>query len=881
MAHIPKDEFAAVGRAAQKETRAERRRLERAEAKAASRVAPSRLYSAPLRAMLRALPPVARMKALALIEGRTERQETFREWVDRVHADYEWPPHLVALALVLQDVADGLRTRVMCFMPPRHGKQIADSEPVLTTDGWKRHGDLAVGDSVFAPDGTPTRIIAIGQPSNEKVEVEFTDGSRVRVHPEHEWTVYDRAYGEWRTVETQWMTTQAMQSGGRSRFQLPDRAALQCPTRALPVDPYTLGAWLGDGTTGAALLCGAPADLDHIVARIPYTRSRRYVQASTGVAYQRFLGLMTDLRRSGVLNDKHIPDDYQLAHETQRRALLAGLVDTDGSVGEDGRVRFVTCSEHLANDVAQLARGLGYRVGLYRRREPARAIERAIRDRQICWEVAWTPLDGLGQGTLPRKVNPRHGTARRIGIRAIHAAADEPGRCISVNRADGLYLVGRALLPTHNSEAISRLFTAYFLYRHPGLSVALTTYGADLSYELSRDARNNYLASGGRLAGDANAVKSWSTAQGGKLWATGVGGPATGRGFHLGVVDDPYKDHTEAGSAIVRKSRLAWYRSVFRTRAAPGAAIVILLTRWHQADVVGELLKEEEVTKQRWHILEMAAEKYTGPRVTAGDDGKPGTASSIKPHKWPSTVTIEPDARDHPLWLWASRFTVDEYESIKRGLGGDGGYFWNALYQQRPTAMEGGLFKEKWFKRIARGQLPPMIGRMRRWDLAATEKDGAFTAGLRVEKDAQHNYYITSLVHDQWEAGARDTIIVATARVDGMGVVQGFPIDPAAAGKQVAAQFPRMLDGIAPVLLMPESGSKLLRLTMPASAASNGLLFIVDEPWAAVVITELCAAGEGAEYWDIADALSGAFGYLGPIDAADEPPRSHSLRTNR
>jgi hypothetical protein len=550
VATVPKDQFAARGREAQKETRAERRRLERAEAKAASRVAPSRLYPAPLRAMLRALPPVARMKALALVEGRAERQDTFREWVDRVHPDYEWPPHLVALAHVLQDVADGLRTRVMCFMPPRHGK----------------------------------------------------------------------------------------------------------------------------------------------------------------------------------------------------------------------------------------------------------------------------------------------------------------------------------------SEQISRLFTAYFLYRHPGLSVALTTYGADLSYELSRDARNNYLASGGRLAGDANAVKSWSTAQGGKLWATGVGGPATGRGFHLGVVDDPYKDHTEAGSAIVRKSRLAWYRSVFRTRAAPGAAIVILLTRWHQADLVGELLKEEEVTRQGWHILEMAAEKYTGPRVRGGDDGVP---SSIKPHKWPSTVTIEPDARDHVIWLWASRFTVEEYESIKRGLGGDGGYFWNALYQQRPTAMEGGLFKEQWFKRISRGQLPGMIGRMRRWDLAATQDDGAFTAGLRVEKDAQHNYYITGLVHGQWEAGARDTIIVQTARVDGQGVVQGFPIDPAAAGKQVAAQFPRMLDNIAPVLLMPESGSKLLRLTMPASAASNGMLYIVDEPWAAVVITELCAAGEGAEYWDIADSLSGAFGYLGPIDADDEPPRSHSLRTNR
>lgn len=447
--------------------------------------------------------------------------------------------------------------------------------------------------------------------------------------------------------------------------------------------------------------------------------------------------------------------------------------------------------------------------------------------------------------------------------------------------ADGIRTRVMCFMPPRHgkSEQISRLFTAYFLYRHPGLNVALTTYGAELSYELSRDARNNFLAVGGQLAGDANAVKSWSTTAGGKLWATGVGGPATGRGFHLGVVDDPYKDHTEAGSAIVRRSRLNWYRSVFRTRAAPGAAIVILLTRWHQADLVGELLKEEEVTRQGWHVLEMPAEKYSGPRPLGGDDGGP---APIREQKWPSTVTLEPDARDDARWLWVTRFTADEYESIKRGLGGTGGYFWTALYQQRPTAMEGGLFKEAWFKRIPRGQLPRhMVGRIRRWDLAATENDGAFTAGVRVEKDAQQNYYITGLAHGQWEAGFRDGKIVLTARQDGPGVMQAFPLDPAAAGKQVAAQFPRLLDGISPVLIMPESGSKLLRLTMPASAASNGMLYIVDEPWAATVITELCAAGEGAEYWDIADALSGAFGYLGPLNANEPDSRSHSLRSNR
>lgn len=450
---------------------------------------------------------------------------------------------------------------------------------------------------------------------------------------------------------------------------------------------------------------------------------------------------------------------------------------------------------------------------------------------------------------------------------------------------DGLRLRVMCFMPPRHgkSELISRLFSAYFLYRWPMRQVALTTYGAELSYELSRNARDNFIVGGGALAGDSSAVKSWHTTEGGNLWATGVGGPATGRGYHLGIIDDPYKDHTEAFSAVTRRSRLQWYRSVFRFRAAPKAAIVILLTRWHQDDLVSNLLREDEVTKQRWHVLEMPAEKFSA--VAAADVDALAASVSVqgKRARFPSTVTLEPDARDDVRWLWTERFEVSEYEDIKRGAGGSGGYFWNALWQQRPTSMEGTLFKEAWLKRIPRHQLPPMIGRARVWDLAASDDAGAFTAGLRVEKSREYAYYITALEHGQWAAGKRDLRILSTAKQDRLsGVTTVFPVDPGAAGKQVAQQFVRLLDGITPVVLLPESGSKFLRAQMPASSASNGMLYIVDEPWAEVVIRELLDAGEGAEYWDIVDALSQAYAFLGPIQAEDENMvASHSLRTRR
>lgn len=432
--------------------------------------------------------------------------------------------------------------------------------------------------------------------------------------------------------------------------------------------------------------------------------------------------------------------------------------------------------------------------------------------------------------------------------------------------------------PRHGkSEMVSRLVSAYYLYRHPTRHVALTTYGAELSYELSEASREYYLSMGGQLASATKAKKMWKTAAGGMLWATGVGGPATGRGFHLGIIDDPYKDDEEASSAKIRRGRLNWYKSVFRTRAAPGAAIVVLMTRWHQDDLAANLLNEEIVARQGWHLVEMQAEKKAPPSVTVSTtDGlladdmavQAAAAAAARASKLPETVTREADARDHPVWLWTGRFPAEEYESVKREQGGDSGYYWNALFQQRPVSLTGGMFKPEWFQKRSAAQVPRFKWLLRWWDVAATEGGGKYTAGLLVGVTASKQYWILGLEHVQYGAAKRDLLIKATAKRDasewyGRGpVYQGFPQDPGAAGKQVAQQFVVLLDGIAPVVTDTESGDKLLRATLPSSAAGNGQYFILDEPWAHVVLTELAAAGEGAEYMDIVDALSNAHAWL-------------------
>lgn len=133
------------------------------------------------------------------------------------------------------------------------------------------------------------------------------------------------------------------------------------------------------------------------------------------------------------------------------------------------------------------------------------------------------------------------------------------------------------LPPRHSkSETVSRLFSAYYLARFPDRWVGLTSYAADLAFTLSRHARDNYQAGGGATRQDASAVKHWETGKGGGFWAAGVGGPITGKGGHLLIVDDPLKNAEEANSETIREKQKEWYRSTFSTRAEPGAAIIVV-----------------------------------------------------------------------------------------------------------------------------------------------------------------------------------------------------------------------------------------------------------------------------------------------------------------
>jgi hypothetical protein len=252
----------------------------------------------------------------------------------------------------------------------------------------------------------------------------------------------------------------SLQVGGYVNHSIGVCGALDQPEQELPVDPYVLGCWLGDGhSAGGQFFCGD----SEIIANIESAGFE--VRAQAGSRYARgIIGLRTGLRHLGVLGNKHVPEAYLRAAPKQRLALLQGLMDTDGSSGWNGQVQFTNTNRRLTEAVVELAVGLGHKAVLREGRATLNG-----RDCGPKYVVTWTPPDPVFR--LSRKLARQRLTGHR-GVQSVRYVVDvrpvpsRPVRCITVDASDHLYLASRACIPTHNSVSLNVLVTS-LLMRNP------------------------------------------------------------------------------------------------------------------------------------------------------------------------------------------------------------------------------------------------------------------------------------------------------------------------------------------------------------------------------------------------------------------------------
>lgn len=390
--------------------------------------------------------------------------------------------------------------------------------------------------------------------------------------------------------------------------------------------------------------------------------------------------------------------------------------------------------------------------------------------------------------------------------------------------------------PRHGkSELVSRLFSAYYLYKHPSRWVGVNSYAAELAYTFSRNARDNYTRAGGQIRDDAAAVKHWETGNGGGLWAAGVGGAITGKGFHLGIIDDPIKNAEEAASSVIRTKHEDWYNSTFATREEPGGAIVIIQTRWNENDLGGYVLAKESDEPDNWHIVHF-------PAIKEGE-----------PPNYPDSCVLEPDKRAAGQPLAPLRYDLDKLLKIKNRIGD---YYWSALYQQRPAPREGGMFKREWFQIVH--ALPPCDTMVRYWDKAATEGGGDYTAGVLIGR-ASGVFYVVDVVMGQWATTERERIISQQLAIDASkyGYVTTYvEQEPGSGGKESAEATIRNNAGYSVRADRP-TGDKILRAEPFAAQCSIGNVKLLYGDWNGRYIDILASFPYGIK--DPVDASSGAF----------------------
>jgi predicted phage terminase large subunit-like protein len=251
--------------------------------------------------------------------------------------------------------------------------------------------------------------------------------------------------------------------------------------------------------------------------------------------------------------------------------------------------------------------------------------------------------------------------------------------------------------PRHTkSEFASYLLPSWFLGKNPAKKVIQCSNTADLAVGFGRKVRNlvdsEQYASvfpGVKLRQDSKAAGRWATNKNGEYFAIGVGGTVTGKGADLLIIDDPHSEQEAAlaaGNPEIYQKVYEWYTSGPRQRLQPGGAIVIVMTRWGEADLTGRVLQDalKREKGEEWELIELPA---------------------IMPSGNP---------------LWPEFWSIDELEALKEELPVSK---WNAQYQQKPTGEEGALVKREWWKIWERERPPNCEYVIQSWDTAFTKSE--------------------------------------------------------------------------------------------------------------------------------------------------------------
>jgi len=283
--------------------------------------------------------------------------------------------------------------------------------------------------------------------------------------------------------------------------------------------------------------------------------------------------------------------------------------------------------------------------------------------------------------------------------------------------------------PRHGKSTLASVaFPAWHLGRHPHHEFISCSYSGSLAMNFSRKVRQvlrepvyKNIFEKTRLDKDSQSVESWNTNQGGGYVAAGVGGGITGKGAHVLLIDDPIKNREDAESDNNRDATWDWYTSTAYTRLAPGGGVLVILTRWHDDDLAGRLLRFAEEGADQWEVV-----------------------------KYPAIAEHDEEFRQEGDPLHEERYDLPALDQIRKAIGPRD---WTALYQQNPVSDEGDYFSRDMVRYYEDDEVD--FDKLRyycAWDLAIGQRDrNDYSVGIVVGVDEYDQLFVVDVVRGKYD----------------------------------------------------------------------------------------------------------------------------------
>jgi len=569
-----------------------------------------------------------------------------------------------------------------------HYKALDCDTPVWTTKGWKRHGDLKAGDRVYAPDGQPVAVIANTGPMNgaDCFEVGPLVAAGDHLWP-HQQKHKHRIPGGRRVS----FTTEIVNTRDSESIRLPLTEPLQGDVSDLPIDPYVLGVWLGDGESRGCRVVASHTDaecMEHqlvsagaIVKRSSHPNAVNLALGGGVSCIKGSSPFKQALRALDLLGNKHVPDIYWHSSTEQRLSLLQGLMDTDGSVDTRGTAIFVNTNERLVDAVAFLARSLGMRA--------------SKRDYRTFWQVAFQAHKGSRcPFRMPRKIERCLSVTRRMPIYRPKPTTTRPVNCIQV--VGGLYLAGKQLIPTHNSTIITYGLTIQDILASHGDDPEERYGGREVTvgiFSHTRDIAKGFLTQIKQELEDnedlinlfpdvlyerpKNQAPKWGIDTGltvrrkttpkectVEAWGL-VDGQPTSKHFFIRVYDDTVTHESVNTTDQMKKTTAAWEMSL--NLGTEGGWERYVGTRYHEFDTYQEQMDREVVVPRVYACTSDGSEDFT-KSVLKSPDYLADKRKAMGRRTFATQMLLDPKAGGATGFDmdWLRYWVVENWQSLNR-----------------------------------------------------------------------------------------------------------------------------------------------------------------------------------------------------------------------